>query len=500
MLLPEAQSDGASNITSHQLMRLLYSDQRTPAPRLFRFESFDKATIRTAVGDLVCGIRSFGLFEVELKIRELETQFNDLDKKWSSLLNSFPDQIGVTVAAINAEIKTLEKTAFELTVEIEQVDQTVSDDQNSQFYKDRRLAVTKLKKLRENLSKTSEALAQNKLEQSELERFIAHLTDSLQLLKSAEEASDILGTIEFAHCPACLKLLPGRGNPDLCKLCGQDLDSEQSASRYNHIRIDLELQIKESKQLLTKELDGAVAAKAHHARFLKEFENATTDFTLKYELSNSPREAFLAERHSRIGRINRELEQLSSSLQRAAELDRLSGEKDKVNKELSTAKETRTALEKAAWRRRSSALKLVSSKAASILQLDDSGAQEEFRVAENVDLSFDDDAILLDSLANFSESSNVFLKNAAVLGLHLAACTDRSFFHPRFVLFDNIEDKGMQTARSHCFQELIVKATTETVLPNQVIFTTSMMNPKLELDDYTIGPYYDENNKTLDFS
>lgn len=59
MLIPEAQSEGASNITMHQLMRLLYSDQRTPATRLFRFESFDTQNIREAVGDLVCGISGY---------------------------------------------------------------------------------------------------------------------------------------------------------------------------------------------------------------------------------------------------------------------------------------------------------------------------------------------------------------------------------------------------------------------------------------------------------
>lgn len=207
----------------------------------------------------------------------------------------------------------------------------------------------------------------------------------------------------------------------------------------------------------------------------------------------------LAERYSAIGRIDKELEQLRRSIQRATELDELSAEKERLNADLTRAKDQRTALQKAATRRRSSALRLVSSKAAAILRMDDSGAQEEFKVADHVDLSFEDDAILLDGLANFSESSNVFLKNAAILGLHLAACADKDFFHPRFALFDNIEDKGMTPSRSHRFQELIVKLTTETPLPNQVIFTTSMMNPELELDDYVIGPHYTEDNKTLDF-
>ena len=53
--IPEAQSQGASNITMHQILRLLYSDQRTPAGFLFRYEDFDPREIREAVGDLGSG-------------------------------------------------------------------------------------------------------------------------------------------------------------------------------------------------------------------------------------------------------------------------------------------------------------------------------------------------------------------------------------------------------------------------------------------------------------
>lgn len=39
--LPEAISEGSSNITIHQLLRLLYVDQMTPVQRIFRVENFD---------------------------------------------------------------------------------------------------------------------------------------------------------------------------------------------------------------------------------------------------------------------------------------------------------------------------------------------------------------------------------------------------------------------------------------------------------------------------
>ena len=56
----------------------------------------------------------------------------------------------------------------------------------------------------------------------------------------------------------------------------------------------------------------------------------------------------------------------------------------------------------------------------------------------------------------------------------------------------------MQEDRSHKFQRTIVEMVTEIKLPYQVIFTTSMMNPELELDDYTIGPPYTSEQRSLD--
>lgn len=499
MRLPEAKSDGASNITSHQLLRLLYSDQRTPAPRLFRYEDFDKSTIRTAVGDLVCGIRSFGLFEIELNIRELEKRYSYVDGKWKALLNSFPDQISVTAKAVGNDVTNIEAEITLVKEEIKNVDIAIGDDENEEFFAARKKAISRLRSLRGKLQSNNRVIELSEIEISEIERFVDHLRASLDMVVSAEKTADFLGEIRFSHCPACLQELEATDDDDSCQLCGQHFEADLAASRYNQIRLDLELQIKESNQLLAYEREQRNNAMKAAREVQKSLEEFTSEFVVAYELSNSPRDAYLAERHTRLGRLNRELEQLKSSLQRATQLDALSTEKEKINSQLSEARDQRLVLEKKAAVRRRAALVLSSKKAVSILREDNSGVQEEFEQAQNVDLRFEDDAILLDGLANFSESSNVFLKNAAILGLHLAACSDPQFFHPRFALFDNVEDKGMQPQRSHCFQELIVRMSTETILPNQIIFTTSMMNPELELDDYVIGPAYSKANKTLNF-
>jgi len=123
--------------------------------------------------------------------------------------------------------------------------------------------------------------------------------------------------------------------------------------------------------------------------------------------------------------------------------------------------------------------------------------QKEFREAKNVALIFGDDVVMVDGEANFAESSNVILKNAAILALFSAATLDEKFFHPRFLLMDNVEDKGMEDERSHNFQKLIVARSEAAVFEHQIIFTTSTIAPELNIPAYAIGPSYDHDNKTL---
>jgi hypothetical protein len=114
-----------------------------------------------------------------------------------------------------------------------------------------------------------------------------------------------------------------------------------------------------------------------------------------------------------------------------------------------------------------------------------------------VTVNFGDDAILVDGKLNFAESSNVVLKNTALLSIFSAATLDEEFWHPRFLLLDNVEDKGMEMPRSHNFQRLIVERSNAAKFEHQIIFTTSMINPALEQDVYVIGPKYTKAKRTL---
>lgn len=495
--IPEAQSVGASNITMHQVMRLLYSDQRTPSTRLFRFESFDKQDIREAVGDLVCGISGYEIYEISLKLRDLDAEFSKVSQRLSSLIQVLPHNAQLDRPdTIHSRRRELEEEAAVAYREIENVDSLVGQGETKYFLKDRQSAQQSLVKKRKSIAFLEESIVKHELELGELTEYQAFLDEHIEQVKVAESTFQAIGGIEFTSCPACLSHLKPVSDQNICNVCGQYTDYEKDKSKYNQVRLDLEIQLRESKQLFAEHEVRLTKDRVELRRVKRSYSQKLSEYSTKFDLSSSPREAFLAERYQRIGQIDQELTHLAEMLSVAEEVQSLSRRKQKLQGEITELSESRKALERRAQNRRSKALNTVSEWGRLLLR-SDLDRQPEFENPKLVELNFRDDAIFVDGLMNFAESSNVFLKNTAIFSLFMAAGNDELFNHPRFILLDNVEDKGMEVERSHLFQRLIVEHSTELRERHQVIYTTSMMNPELELDDYVIGPHYTHDKRTL---
>lgn len=495
--IPEAQSQGAANITMNQLLRLMYADQRTPASFLFRYESFDTGEIREAVGDLVCGIRGYESYEIELELRSLNKQFDELDAQYKALLKSLPEEEALArVESVDSRLKDLEAEYMRLSEEIANVDERVEDKEVKAFLDERKKAVAAIRRHRGQISELEQRIYTNDLEVADLTNFITHLEGLSEKLPKAQKSSEIIGRIEFTHCPACLTPLNDTSDPDHCVLCGNETDPEQERSRYLQIKLDLDIQIRESRQLLAEKEAATSNAQKELRRLRSDFQEQLSEFTVRYEISNGPRESFVAERYQRLGQIDRELTELSRLRERAGDLEKVGTRKADVQAEIDKKKSRQKALEAASARRRRTALTHVSEKAKSFLR-QDLDRQDEFRHADAVEVNFRDNSILVDGDLNFAESSNVIVKNSVILALFAAATEDEEFLHPRFLLMDNVEDKGMEDKRSHNFQDIIVKAAKAARLDHQIIFTTSTINPELDDDEYTVGPHYTHDQRTL---
>ena len=495
--IPEARSEGAANVTMHQLLRLCYSDQRTPAPRLFRFEQFDTHSIREVVGDLICGISDYELYEIGLELREQERELEEVAARLRALQSALPSHEALnTPERIEAEVQKLRNEATALRDEIDRVEELVEPGKVRAYLGKRKASQAVLIKQRDAITNLESAETNLEFELREIGQFVDFLGELKEKVGFAEATFSAIGSIEFTHCPACGQELDADTPKLHCVVCKSPIDLGKEGARYNQIRLDLELQARESRQLIEQKQGERRATQRELRRLRREHEKGLSAFDLRYAGANGPREAFLASRISRLGHIEAEIGFLQKSLDLAVQIAELLEARISLAARIESLKAREEVLRGESEKRRPRALSLVSEFAASTLR-SDLDRQAEFSGAGSVGVDFRSDSVSVDGSVNFAESSNVFLKNAAVLGLLLAAGTDEEFNHPRFLLIDNIEDKGMEESRSHLFQQILVERVTELGRPYQVIYTTSMMNPNLELDEYTIGPAYTSENRSL---
>ena len=495
--IPEARSEGAANVTMHQLLRLCYSDQRTPAPRLFRFEQFDTHSIREVVGDLICGISDYELYEIGLELREQERELEEVAARLRALQSALPSHEALnTPERIEAEVQKLRNEATALRDEIDRVEELVEPGKVRAYLGKRKASQAVLIKQRDAITNLESAETNLEFELREIGQFVDFLGELKEKVGFAEATFSAIGSIEFTHCPACGQELDADTPKLHCVVCKSPIDLGKEGARYNQIRLDLELQARESRQLIEQKQGERRATQRELRRLRREHEKGLSAFDLRYAGANRPREAFLASRISRLGHIEAEIGFLQKSLDLAVQIAELLEARISLAARIESLKAREEVLRGESEKRRPRALSLVSEFAASTLR-SDLDRQAEFSGAGSVGVDFRSDSVSVDGSVNFAESSNVFLKNAAVLGLLLAAGTDEEFNHPRFLLIDNIEDKGMEESRSHLFQQILVERVTELGRPCQVIYTTSMMNPNLELDEYTIGPAYTSENRSL---
>lgn len=497
--IPEAQSEGASNVTMHQILRACYSDQRTPASRYFRFESWDTQTIRQAVGDLICGISGYKLYEIELKLRSKEQEYTEVFQEYSALLKALPqDEIFSSAERLSSKLNELQSEQQRLIAEIAAVDNTVEPGQVKEFASERKNANEQIQSAKNKIEQLEARKNTIDFELREIGAFDTFLLDLLGKLSGAESMQEAIGAIEFTYCPACGNALSASPLDHVCILCKQAVDDESSKSKYNHIRLDIEIQARETKQLLNQKTSEFERVTKQLRVYRRQYESELASYETKFAGGNGPREAYLAQRLSRVGYIDSETAYLARNLEVANLIQELSKKKEILNNEIGKLKTEKSRLESNAGKRRSAALSSISDIGVKLLHAD-IPTQEEFQQAKDLRVNFRDDAISVDGKMNFAESSNVYLKNSAVLATFLAAGFDHQFYHPRFLLMDNMEDKGMQERRSRNAQKVLVENVTEIPIPYQVIYTTSMMNPELELDDYVVGPAYTTTRKTLDF-
>ena len=500
--LPEIPGDGGSNITMHQILRLMYVDQSTPFQRIFRVEQInnDSKVTRNAVAELLCGIGGYDLYSKRLQARQLEKDLSEARTKYTNLLKAASAlEENLHTGSIASEVANLNEKQEALYKEIEHIEANEVDQSETvkQANKERRELYSESSKIRDEIVGLERKQKSLDYEIQDSESFIQHLSNMLLEYESASQTFLELGSIHFEKCPACFSSLP-EFKEGHCGLCGQELSDKEKESRALAIKLDIEGQLNESQRIQRsreEELDNI-------SRRLKGLRLSYSNLAKRYnELTRTPvdgRSALVSERSKEIGRIEARLQELEKLKNISEELTELSEKKDKLSNDLTKLEEEIDALEASVERRKKTVLTNIADNTKYFLRLD-MPEHNDFDELEKFTFDFEDDWFAVNGEPNISTSASgmVVVKNSLFMAILKSALEDQKMLFPRFLLLDNVEDKGMVGDRVRHFQKIMVDWSNAENNQHQIIITTSTINPELDIEDYVIGPSYTEENRTL---
>ena len=232
--VPEAISDGSSNITMHQVLRLLYVDQMTPVQRIFRAENFDTWQTRQAVGDLMCGIGGYDLYDSQIRIRELSRTHDEVSTRLRNLMSvaaSYGDQI--LPEHIQAAIAKLSGDRDRLLVDLKILLNT--EETPNQQMDDAAILRKEIQReyaqARKQVMEFEDRIETLRYEIEDAEQFLVHLQKSLDDFNDAHVTFSSLGHVRFEFCPVCFAPTKAASDDHHCHLCGAETIEEHDDSK-----------------------------------------------------------------------------------------------------------------------------------------------------------------------------------------------------------------------------------------------------------------------------
>lgn len=499
MDMPEVPAEAEGNITMHQLLRLMYVDQMTPVDRIFRAERNDSALRRQAVGDLLCGVFDARLYPAQLELRDKEKAYEAATQQYGALnrvltaagesfnldfVEARRRSLEADIAAIQTEIQALKNHRFDarqLVPGQSSIVATIKGD---------------LDRVNGDISDLQVQIGQLTYNIADADTLIDEIQRTLVRLREGEVASSTLGPINFLFCPSCFSPLKDPDHEHQCKLCRADVEPDGDRSRFARMRNELEIQLKESSQLQAKRREDLAAATARAGKLTgvrdalaREYLNLTRNYLTEAD-------AQIDQLNSRLGYSEREMIELQRERQLAEQMATLSRTRAELNEDITRLKENITLWREQRDRQQDNVYRMIQKRTAAILARD-VHTEAEFTEESDVYFDFSEDRVTVNGKSGFSASSLTVIRNAFHLALHWVSCTSPILRYPRFLLLDNIEDKGMTEQRSQNFQRLVAELSESTETAHQIIFTTSMVDPGLDESDMTVGERYSFTNKTL---
>ncbi|MBN9888530.1 AAA family ATPase [Salipiger abyssi] len=498
--MPDVAVEGTSSITIHQILRLLYADQLSPIESLFRFEGYDPENLREAVGNLLCGAFDTEIYELQQLRKVREKEFSDASAELRSIFRVVGGDESLGLEWVQQKKKSLISEREELLKEIASAEEEFYAKQSSEkiTISAQKSVFKQVQGLQEQLQNTREAIGAVEFEIADSDDFIMTLHRRLEALKDADLASSLVETVHFATCPSCYAaILEQDDSVAACHLCKTPLDAERAQDRIVGLINDLSIQIKQSERLQEVRRERLKKLEAKYSTTEGEWKLKAKELQELRVLPTSKVREKIRELHRKLGYIDKSIEDTDEQLKLANRIGDLSARKASLDEELKDLEARIDALKRSQTSRIRTARNAIEKKTIEMLK-GDLKRQDSFEDPQRVDFSFAKNTITVDDHTYFSASSRVVLKTSFLVGFLAAALEDEKFRHPRFLMIDITEDKGMEQERSHNFQHQVVRISTETEVEHQIILATAMPSPELE-DDVFVGKFSTRDSGTLNF-
>ncbi len=497
--MPEATGDANSNVTMHQVLRLLYADQLSPVDRIFRFERFDTALTRQTVGDLMCGAYDNELYRWQLRVRDAAKEYEAATAEWRNAVAAFSKaEHALTIEWVTAERERLAKALADTHREAEQLEERifhaeVSDGLTLQEQDAAYKALVDTQRHMLDLQSKRDGL---QLEIADSSAFIASLETRLDQLRDAEVTAETLKGIAFIYCPSCFAPLDENIGEHACALCKSPFDKDRAQSRILAVINETSVQLKQSKTIQADRLAELDALEREISAVHQKWNGLNERYKLLNRLPSTELRAEARAIYGRAGYLERQIEDLAQKASLIDRISALSRVRSDLNSEIADLKERIEASERRMSEQLSKAYTRISTNTVEFLRAD-LLRQDTFSKAENVSFSFGDDRLSVNGESFFSASSMVYLRNSFFAAMLKSALEDPKFRHPRFLILDTIEDKGMEPERSHHFQNLLAEMSAASEVDHQLIYATAMISPELEHSDHVVDRFYTHEDRTL---
>lgn len=500
---PEVSTDNQESITVNQILRLIYIDQLSALDSLMRNEDFDSPLIRTAIGNLLLGTYDDNLLSQQMLLKQKERELSEIKRQIDAVEEVFDNS---PFEFDKIKIKSL---VSEKQEQLNRVLNTLKAPETIAESVKKNDVKNDIKKLRENLIRikneydtTLRLIDKNKMSLIDSSEFIEVLESKLVAIKESLNSRDILGNIPLQYCPVCLEELDNSVEENHCKLCKQEVKENPGKSKLLRMQLEIEMQIKESKKILRNKENKIEELDTSLKNISRSLVKVQADYDVYINQSRTSLETKFDQLLEQKGKLNAEIDFLGKQIQLIESYEEYKNNQFSLKAQVDRLKEETERLANLQRKKSTTAFSRIQFYALELLK-GDGAYEEKFQNGQSIYIDFGKNSFFLDGRNRFSASSMVLLKNCVRFAIFFASLELDYFRYPKFILCDNIEDKGMVEARSKNFQRNIVRLANSEELKEkefQIIMATSMIAEELDIPEYTIGEEYTKENKSLKLS